>query len=369
MGWILPLLLMQKAGPLLVGVSFALANIEDTVLAFIGGPLADRYGRKPLVILSTLIYVLGSLFLLLSLLQHGFLGQALAFLATMCLYGLTGISSGPGSAIVAESVEDKNMGKSFALLTTSSLIAKALGSSILGLVYKENPIAMGFIILALALIATVPCLFLRETLQPTHAREPLPVGTPLQTTIRAIRSLGTNFILVAALVVCNGLAHGISGNYYAPYLEDVLDIDEAVIGIVYSVMTLLQSILLPLAGWIVDRYGSSAALLLGNVVSGVFVLLFSVSLSSSIAIPAMLVSAGLGVFHGVGYSVTIARLSERSFRATLYGGLEAVWNAMFILGPIIGSALYLARPALTFTVASLLLLLSVVSITRLHFRR
>lgn len=131
-------------------------------------------------------------------------------------------------------------------------------------------------------------------------------------------------------------------------------------------MTLLQAILLPLASWIVDRYGSSVALLVGNVFVGVSVLAFSVSTSSSMAISTMLVSAGLGVFHGVGYRVTIARLSERSFRATLYGGLDAVWNAMFILGPIIGGALYSARPVLTFTVASFLLLLTSIPIKQLY---
>ena len=359
---------MQKAGPFLVGISFALANIEDTILAFVGGPLADRYGRKPVVILSSLVYVLGSLFLLLSLLWHGFLGQALAFLATICLYGLTGISSGPESAMVAESVKDKDIGKSFALLSTSSLVAKALGSFMLGLVYRENPIAAGFIILALSVIATVFYLFLKETLTPTRAWKQVSLGAHLKATLGAISSLGiTSFILpLVVLVVCNGLAHGISGNYYAPYLEDMLDLNEAVIGGVYSVMTLLQTILLPLAGWIVDRYGSSMALLVGNVFVGVSVLAFSVSTSGSMAISTMLVSAGLGVFHGVGYRVTIARLSERSFRATLYGSMDAVWNAMFILGPIIGGAIYLARPALTFTVASLLLLLTSIPIKQLY---
>lgn len=55
MRWLLPLLLMEKGGPFLVGLSFSIANLGDTVIALLGGQFSDRFGRKIIVIILYLI--------------------------------------------------------------------------------------------------------------------------------------------------------------------------------------------------------------------------------------------------------------------------------------------------------------------------
>lgn len=365
--WILPLLLMQKGGPFLVGTSFAIANIDDTVFAFIGGSLGDRYGRKPVLILSAAFYFLVCLLFSLSLPLDGSIGQVIAFLATVCLYGVTGISAGPDSAIVAESIGEQSLGRAFSLLSTSSVVARAMGSLALGVVYRESPVTAGLVALALCLVAIVARLFLRETLEPNRDCKQLSFWTHTKGMLKRVRTSATaSLISLVVLVVCNGLGHGISGNYYPPYLKDRLYLGEASIGAVYSVMALLQALLLPVAGWFADRYGPSAALVMGNVGAGAAVLVFALSPLTFIAVPATIVSGGLGAFHEIGYRVAVAKSSDRSYRSTLYGSLMSVRNAMFVLGPMIGGALYSGKPPLTFGVASLLLLLTFVPIERLR---
>mgnify|MGYP000898981175 FL=1 len=189
----------------------------------------------------------------------------------------------------------------------------------------------------------------------------------MRMTLGTIRNaLTATFIPLVMIVTCNGLAHGISGNYYPPYLSASFNLNEATIGTVCSVMAVVQSLLFPLAGWFSDRFGVAAALALGNGGAGLAVLLFALSPWRSVALPATIISGGLGVFHEIGRSVAIAKSSSRSFRSTLYGGVNALWNAMFVVGPFIGGLLYAAKPALPFITAAVLLLITTAPVLALR---
>lgn len=359
--WILPLVLMEKGGPLLVGASFAAANVDDTFFAFLGGFLGDRYGRKPVMIASAALYCVGCLLLILSLLLHGLPSQVVVFLATVFLYGMTGVSSGPGQAIIAESADEQNLGRAFSLLSLSSVAARALGSAALGFVYMRTPVGAAIVALVLSLAALAARFFLRETLDGQSHDRHLSFRGHMAKMVGTIRSvLVATFIPLVVIVVSNGLAHGLSGNYYPPYFRTLLDLDEATIGVVYSVMAVVQAFILPLAGWFADRFGFSAVLAVGNVGAGLAVLVFALSGSRLVALSATVISGGLGVFHGIGQSVAIAKLTDRSFRSTLYGATDASWNAMFVLGPFIGGLLYALRPTSLFIVAAVLLLATAV---------
>ncbi|ANW97688.1 hypothetical protein CSTERTH_00900 [Thermoclostridium stercorarium subsp. thermolacticum DSM 2910] len=80
------------------------------------------------------------------------------------------------------------------------------------------------------------------------------------------------------------------------------------------------------------NYGFINGLILGNVLSGAFLLVFALTHLPFVAVLTMIISSGLGVFHSIGYDVMMAKISENRFRATIYSGMMAVWNGMFIIG-------------------------------------
>ncbi|AAM25393.1 MFS family permease [Caldanaerobacter subterraneus subsp. tengcongensis MB4] len=94
-------------------------------------------------------------------------------------------------------------------------------------------------------------------------------------------------------------------------------------------------------------------------------LIFAFTYIPFIAIFTMIASSELGVFHSIGYDVMMAKLSENRFRATIYSGMMAIWNAMFIIGPVIGGVLYSGNPRLTFFVTSILLLITFIPIKKI----
>lgn len=364
--WLLPILLVQVGGPLFLGVAFAVANIDDAVMAFIGGGLADRYGRKKVLLFSRLMYVCGACLLLSSMLVGGTIGRGTVFAAVVFLYGMTGISSGPGSALLVESVKPHYVGRAFSLLGSSSLLFRSLGSAALGMIYQRSPLLAAWVIVLASSISTVLMFGIRETRRTEAVQVEESIGAHFMNTFRRISQLGTlGLIPLILLVVGNGLGHGVCGNYFAPFLEEFYAVSPAVLGGVFSTIPLFQALLMFPAGWLVDRRGPLPSLVIGNVAAGAWVLLLGMVKSGGLAIAGTALSGVLGAFHGIGCNTAVAKLSDDRVRATLFGGLEALWNAMFIVGPVVGGALYGLHPPLPFIIAGMILLATLLPICML----
>lgn len=359
LAWLFPILLLRAGGPLFLGVAFAVANVDDTVMSLVGGVMADRWGRRPVLLLSRLMYVCGACLLLASMFVGGALSQAVLFVAVLFVYGMSGVSPGASSALLVESVEPRHVGQAFSLLSSSSLLFRSLGSAALGVIYQRSAVAGAFMLILFALISTLLLFSVRETLRSESVRHGERIVGHFVTTFRSIGHLGLlGLTPLLLLVVGNGLGHGVAGNYFAPLLEEVHGVSLAVLGGVFSAIPLLQAILVLPAGWLVDKRGPFLALMIGNVVAGGWVVLLGVTRCADLAVAAVVVSGSLGALHGIGYQTAVARLSSDRMRATLFGSLETLWNAMFIVGPLAGGALYGLQSQLTFIAAGTILLLT-----------
>lgn len=368
MSWLLPILLLEVGDPLFLGAAFTVANIDDTVMSFVGGVLADRYGRKAVLVFSRLMCVCGACLLTSAMLVRGDFSRIALFAAVVFLYGMTGVSSGPSSALLVESVEPQYVGRAFSLVTSFSLLSRSLGSVVLGIICHHSRVTASFVFISLAIANMILLLGIEETLRLRTSQTSKPTNGHLLATFRRISQLGAlNLTLLILLVVKNGLGHGVAGNFFSPFLEEIHGISLVVLGGAFSAISLLQAILVLPAGWLIDRRGPFLALVIGNTVVGGWVLLLGIARAASLAVAATVVSGCLGVFHGIGYNVVVSKLSENHMRATLFGGLETLWNAMFIVGPLVGGALYALHPSLTFGVAGSILLLTLLPIVTLKF--
>ncbi|KUK07962.1 MAG: Major facilitator superfamily MFS_1 [Caldanaerobacter subterraneus] len=370
MRWLLPLLLMEKGGPFLVGLSFSIANLGDTVIALLGGQFSDRFGRKIMLVISSLFYTIGSLLLFLAFWKGSLNFIIIGMIATIFIYGLSGISSGSTLALITESISEEDAGKALSLVSFGGLMGRILGSSFIGILFRENPVKALIAMTVFSAISVLLRLQLKETLQLKSMGENISLIEHLKGMINAVKMLGSLCILsIVALIILNGLSLAICGNYYSPYLTENFGLDSAKVGMIFSLLGLIQLLLTPVAGIVVDRYdyGFLNGLILGNVLSGGFLLVFSLTHLPFVAVLAMIISSGLGVFHSIGYDVMMAKISENRFRATIYSGMMAVWNGMFILGPVVGSLLYSSNPQLTFIIASVLLLATLMPIGKIAY--
>jgi FSR family fosmidomycin resistance protein-like MFS transporter len=181
------------------------------------------------------------------------------------------------------------------------------------------------------------------------ASNPLPTHPPLRTPARKAA-------LLAGIVA---LAHGVNDSYAAflspllPRIMGKMDLSITLAATLAMTLSLAASLLQPLMGYLADRYGRRLFVVLGPLLSGVFLSLVGVAPTFWILV-AFLVLGGLGsaTFHppGASYAARISEGKGSGLRMSVFSlggslgwaigplvavglvgwiGLEGLWIAMF----------------------------------------
>ncbi|MBU7042527.1 MAG: MFS transporter [Theionarchaea archaeon] len=361
--WYLPIRLILMGNAVFAGLCFAIANIDDVIFSLLGGILADRKGRKPVIMLSTSFYLLGTVLLFLSF-QTQSHALIILLLSTVFLWGVTGLSSGTNSALIAESTQEHQYGTAFSTYAMCGHAGTITGSFILALVLELYGVSyVCYLIMGTSFIGLLITFWLHETLM-SKKKTALEISSFLDT----FKSLKTMTFIVPVLifVVLNGISLGTSGHFFSIFMKDGLHIDEPYIGSLYAFIPLIQLLFQPIAGIITDKKGYFLPLFLGNCIAGIFLFLFAFRSHMFIALSGLLIFYGLGPFHNVGYQSMIAKLSSHESRATTYSALLSVWNLMFVIGPLLGGLLYGVNSVLPFIFSGILLLMIIIPLFQLH---
>jgi FSR family fosmidomycin resistance protein-like MFS transporter len=142
----------------------------------------------------------------------------------------------------------------------------------------------------------------------------------------------------AALVVALGVAvaHGLNDAYAAflhpllPRIMDRLGLSIALAATLAMTLSLASSVLQPVMGWLADRYGHRPFVVLGPLLSGVFLSLIGVAPTfAALAVCLALGGLGSAAFHPPGASLA-ARVSE--------GGASGARFSYFSFGGALGYA-------------------------------
>ena len=171
-GIIIPLLPFYAetfgASPLVVGLLFAVFSLCQLVAAPILGDLSDRYGRRPILILSLIGTVVS--FVMLALAQS----LTMLFIARI-VDGLSGGNISTARAYVADVTEPKDRSRAFGLIGAAFGLGFILGPGISALLAPISYTAPIWAAAGITLVATAMAFFwLPETVHRTHAGTGMP---------------------------------------------------------------------------------------------------------------------------------------------------------------------------------------------------
>jgi MFS family permease len=328
------LLSKDQIGLVLGAFGFAMA-----ITHIPAGHLADRIGRRPLLVLA---WAMG----LVSALVMGLALTLPLFLIGLFGYGMTAFVSSPLSSYVTAARGRLPVGTVLAMTTATFAMGMVLGPVTGGWIGDRYGMRMSFLVAAGVFVLSNIFLFFIER-QPIDRHDPASPPPGLRSNRRFIALMG----VLAFAMFSMYLAQPLTPNF----LEGVRGLTLSQTGVIFTAGALGNSLLALLLSRVNPRRGF--------VLAQALVILFALLIWRGTALPAYV----LGYFLMGGFraarplALAQAReLVQDSQMGVTYGIMETITAAIFVLTPPIAGVLFEYDPAIVYPLSIALLAASMV---------
>jgi len=324
-GIIIPLLPFYAetfgASPFRIGLLFAVFSLCQLFAAPVLGDWSDKYGRRPILILSLLGTVVS--FVMLALAQS----FTMLFLARV-VDGLSGGNISTARAYVADVTEPKDRARAYGLIGVAFGMGFILGPALSGVLAKISMTAPIWVAAGITAVATVMAwLWLPETVHRAHAGTGLPFRN-LATLMRR-----PNLRRVLAIDFVYWLAFAVFQTTFALFAARRFNFDAPQTGYFFAAFGVLGAVVQgAMIRPVVNRFGDKSTFIAGLLCGAVG--LIATALTHSVALFALsLVPLALGI--GFGHP-TMTSLVSRAASGDEQGRVQGAASAVESLGRTIG---------------------------------
>lgn len=323
-----------------VALTFSAFALTQVVISPFAGRLADRSGRKPLIVLGTITYVVAALGWFFT----NDINTAIA------LRALTGIGSGLvfslAGAYIGDLTPDGHEGRYMGVFGLFDFMGFGIGPIVSGVVRDRYDFDAVFLSMAgLMVVATLLIAVLLpakvsvarrgkqgETGAMSGEGEPVtarPGPAPWSVLLRDPMMQG-----VFALRLGFALAFGAAFSFLAIHLEQELGATATMVGFVLAGQELTGGLLQPLFGPVADRHDRRVMVVIGMALASVGYITLAMSSSYAVILTMFIVGAGGGAaIQGVAGRAVEVDIGRRLGMATVM----SLGSMAFALGVLIGS--------------------------------
>jgi len=306
-------------------LSFAYA-FTQFIFAPLVGNLSDKYGRRPIILISLLGFAIDYIFLALSPnIIWLFIGRVIA--------GITGASITTASAYIADISTEENRAKNFGLIGAAFGMGFIIGPVLGGLLGQFGSRVPFYAAAVLCLINFIYGYFiLPESLDKDHRREfewkrANPIGSLFMLKKHPKMS---GLILVLILIYIG--AHAVQSNwsYFTMYMFGWKEKEVGLsLGLIGLLVGLVQGLLIR---WINPKIGNERSIYYGLGLYAIGMLLFAFATESWMMF-AFLVPYCLGGICGPALQSVITGNVSKQEQGELQGALTSLMSATAIVGP------------------------------------
>lgn len=353
--WGLPIIIAGLGGIPLLGFIYTIERVLSAPLSFLGGSLADVFGRKKVIVLGSVLLSLS--LILLSMAPY----SAICLMVAVLIYrSMPKMYSSAQRAIIAESISKELWGKAYSTYSMLGSVAGIIGSASLGIITSSLGLRTCLTICALFSISTtVVRFFLRETMKPSSTIVSPDALSRFKESIRSIPSSlrEKRIALYAAFGAVMTLGSLIGGTYFSVYVKDVVGFDFAALGILFALSSTIAIFTKPVAGAITDSYGAGPGLFFPTILDAILIIFLALTKAPLLVAVILILMPFCEYFGQIADQIYGLKVTGTERRGTILGALDAISILSSFPGPLIGAILWSSSPS--FTLISTAVLLSI----------
>lgn len=306
-----------------VGISFTLMGLARTMFAVFGGALADRYGRKVMLIIPG--FSLIPLYLGMGLAREWSVLLAFYVMANV----LNALAQPAYTAVVAESAAPDRVARAFSFSEFSviaGLVAGPVaGAALLGLFDIPTLILIN----GAVLIATtaVRAWGIHETQHRVTQKAKPNVRAALDSNVRWFLVLGTLLSTSFAIAF---------GPFFALLARDVWHNTDAEINLLWAVGSAASMVGI-LLGRMSDRWGARRVFVLGSLGYGISTAAWGLATNWQWGLAPLLIAFGFSEGQFIAYSTLQTEITTKETRTSVFGVITTTTGFVSGFGPTMGA--------------------------------
>ena len=326
------------AGEQILGIISAVSPFAGIVFSFPVGFLADKIGKKLMLIIAAFIFLLAPLFYLL-------VTNAWWLIPVRFFHGMATAILGPVASTIIAEAYDSNKGEKLGVYSSATLIGRTMaplaGGAIIAFFAMQGELFSYRAVYFAAFLMAVPVVigaFLVKTGDAAVKK-----GISLNEFFISIKYIaGNKMILATALVdLSTYFSFGIFETFAPGYLKNA-GYKPEIVGLIFSLQILSIALTKPLFGKLADKIDKRVQIAAGLSVLGlsVAVLPFVTSLVLVLAV-SMLFGLAMS-FSTVATSAYVADVSKKEQLGASMGALSSIMDVGHSTGPLIAGTVIVA---------------------------
>ncbi len=329
-----------------LGMILTLQSVTELFIQIPGGILTDRWGRRKVIVLSTLLR-LGSNLIFLSASHWTHIAPAL-------IIGSAAIISAPASsALLAESISSENVSTGFAAIRTVAEFPLIITSLLGGILIDSIGIITGVrAILLVYSLVTLLSVFLQwryisETMQ-TSPGDELEKKVERRSFLESLRHLPRDVWILSIILGVSAFSLRLFSSFTVIYAVEVVGLSTTQWGLLGTIANIVAIVFSIPGGRIADRLGKRVGILLSRIPMALAPLGYTLS-SSFIHLAAVRTLSGMGSGFGADlygaqggplWQALIVDYTPRQERGRIMGVIGTIKSILSVPATWIGGALY-----------------------------
>ncbi|MEP7147150.1 MAG: MFS transporter [bacterium] len=330
----------------MIGLIAGIFSLMQFLFTPVWGSLSDRYGRKPILVMSLVGSVIS--YLLLALVFSGLILSTVLLLVARAFAGVFAANISAAQAVISDITSREERTKGIGMISAAFSLGFVFGPAIGGVLSQQYGYGFPVYVSAgLALIAALLCLFIfKETLPKEiqlmnreNRKSTNPLNVRVIISILKDKSIGKYIIIFFVVVFAFSNIFG-TIQLFAERKEG-LNLNQAQIGYLFSFMGIVGAFVQIFFIKIVQRIaGEEKTVILGNFLAifGLGLIGFSPNIYFLLTFIFL-----LGVGNGMSNTVTISLLSQninRDQQGTVLGINQSLSSLARFFGPVWGGFVY-----------------------------